>query len=179
MSQNSCSRNLDANERSARDPLYTKIELLPTDKALLVKQYHKAQNMLAPHFDVLRFLESHFNAIRMGNPQDQRLFCRFVDSTTSGLRKTNAHPLAREIHFRLVLLALRVLKHFYSQGSTASWKVKDQVLSAALAWFRHPPRYGVHYHWLAVSDDFTGGHSGVTGCKSKQRIECSVMLRSP
>lgn len=143
MGRNLYSRYSDANGDSARDPLYAKIELLPTDKALLIKQYHKAQNMLAPHFDVLRFLESHFNAIRMGSPQNQRLFCRFVDSTTAGLRRTNGHPLAREIHFRLVLLALRILKHFYSQGTTASWKVKDQVLSAALAWFRHPPRYGI------------------------------------
>lgn len=108
----------------------------------MLKKQKTARNTLAPHFDVLRFLESHFCAIRLGNPQDQRLFNRFVNITTVGLSKTNGHPLSREIHFRVVLFALKVLKHFESQSNVALWKAKDLILSAALSWFKHAPRYG-------------------------------------
>lgn len=133
---------LGANGHSYLDPLYAKIELLPTDKSMMLKNQQKAQDIIAPHFDVLRFLESHFCATRQGNPQDQRLFGRFVDTTTVGLLRTHGHPLAREIHFRIVLLGLKVLKHFDSQSNVGLWKAKDQILSGALSWFKHPPRYG-------------------------------------
>lgn len=129
------------NKRSHVDPLYAKIDLLPTDKDLLVKKQQKAQSILSPHFHVLQFLESHFSAIKMGNPQSQRLFCRLIGRTAVGLLETNGHPLAREIHFRIILFGLRILKHFHSQDEIASWKLKDQSLSAALSWFKHPPRY--------------------------------------
>lgn len=123
------------------DPLHTKIELLPTDKALMLKKQEKAQNTLSPHSRVLQFFESHFNAIRLGNLQDQQLFSRLVSSTVVGLSRTQGHPLAREIHFRIVLFGLRVLKHLSPQNGAESWKLKDQILSAALSWFKHPARY--------------------------------------
>lgn len=119
----------------------------------MLKKQRTAQNTLAPHFDVLRFLESHFCAIRLGNPQDQRLFGRFVDTTTVGLSKTNGHPLAREIHFRIVLFGLKVLKLFESQSNVALWKAKDLILSAALSWFKHTPRYGPSPRILGSSSD--------------------------
>lgn len=123
------------------DPLHTKIELLPTDKAMMLKKQQKAQDTLSPHSRVLQFFESHFNAIRLGNLQDQQLFCRLISSTVVGLLKTQGHPLARELHFRIVLFGLRVLKHLSPQNGSESWKLKDQVLSAALSWFKHPARY--------------------------------------
>jgi phosphatidylinositol 4-kinase len=125
------------------DPLHTKIELLPTDKALMLKKQQKAQDTLSPHSRVLQFFESHFNAIRLGNLQDQQLFCRLISSTVVALCQTQGHPLAREVHFRIVLFGLRVLKHLSPQNISASWKLKDQILSAALSWFKHPPRYGI------------------------------------
>lgn len=133
---------ISTNGSSYLDPLYSKIELLPTDKALLLEKQQSAQHILAPHFDVLRFLESHFSAIRLGNPQNQRLFARFVEKTTVGLLKAHAHPLAREIHFRITLFGLKILKHLDPQSNATSlWKVNDDILSAALNWFKHPPRY--------------------------------------
>ncbi|BCR87686.1 1-phosphatidylinositol 4-kinase STT4 [Aspergillus chevalieri] len=123
------------------DPLYAKIELLPTDKELLLKKQQKAQNILSPHSHVLQFFESHFSAVRLGKPQSRRLFCRLIGTTTVGLLETHGHPLAREIHFRITLFGLKVLKHFNSQDQVASWKLKDQILSAALSWFKHPPRW--------------------------------------
>ncbi|KAJ5780857.1 Phosphatidylinositol Kinase [Penicillium paradoxum] len=123
------------------DPLHTRIELLPTDKDLMLRMQQKAQDTVSPHLRVLHFFESHFNAIRLGNLQDQQLFCRLISSTVVGLSKSQGHPLAREIHFRIVLLGLRVLRHLSPRNSGASWKLKDQILSAALSWFRHPPRW--------------------------------------
>ena len=112
----------------------------------MLEKQQRAQNILSPHLRVLQFFESHFNAIRLGNLQDQQLFCRLVSSTVVGLSKTSGHPLAREIHFRLVLFGLRVLMHLSPRNSAASWKLKDQILSAALTWFKHPPMYV----WTAI-----------------------------
>ncbi|KAJ5664754.1 hypothetical protein N7462_011567 [Penicillium macrosclerotiorum] len=123
------------------DPLQTKIELLPTDKALMLQGQQKAQNTLSPHLRILQFFESHFSAIRLGNLQDQQLFCRLISSTLVALSKTRGHPLAREIHFRIVLFGLRILKHLSPRNAAASWKLKDQILSAALSWFKHTPRW--------------------------------------
>lgn len=134
-------RTLGINGNSYVDPLYAKIELLPTDKELLLKKQQKAQSILSPHSHVLKFFESHFSAVRLGKPQSRRLFCRLIGRTTVGLLETHGHPLAREIHFSIILFGLKVLKHSHSQDQVSSWKLKDQILSAALSWFKHPPRY--------------------------------------
>lgn len=123
------------------DPMYAKIELLPTDKALILSKQQEAQRRLAPHLRILKFFESRFNAIRLGNAQNQRLFRRLVDRTITGLAQSSGHPLARELHFRIVLFALDVLGHSSSVDTPCLWKLKDQILSGALCWFRHAPRY--------------------------------------
>ncbi|KAI2785842.1 hypothetical protein POX_h09604 [Penicillium oxalicum] len=123
------------------DPLQTKIELLPSDKAAMLRKQQIAQDTLSPHLRVLQFFESHFSAVRLGNLQDHQLFCRMISNTLVALTKTTGHPLAREIHFRLVLFGLRILQNMTPRNSTASWKLKDQILSAALSWFKHAPRW--------------------------------------
>ncbi|RAL06281.1 1-phosphatidylinositol 4-kinase STT4 [Aspergillus ibericus CBS 121593] len=123
------------------DPMFTRIELLPTDKALMVKNQQKAQSALTPHFQILQFFESHFAAVRLGNSQIQSLFCRLVDKTTVGFLQASCHPLARELHFRIVLFGLKVLKNSRLPDQNLVWKLKDQILSAALTWFQHPPRW--------------------------------------
>lgn len=121
--------------------MHAKIELLPTDKALMLKNQQDAQNTLSPHMRVLQFFESHFNAVRLGNLQDQQLFCRLVSGTVVALAKTQSHPLAREIHFRIVVFALKILQTMSPRNGPATWKLKDQILTAALSWFKHTPRY--------------------------------------
>ncbi|KAL4781156.1 hypothetical protein BJX76DRAFT_22776 [Aspergillus varians] len=123
------------------DPMYAKIELLPTNKDLMLQQQKLAQNILAPHLQIIQFFESHFTAVRLGNAQTQRLFCRFIDRTTVGLLHASNHPLARELHFRIVFFCLRVLRHCVSLDNVALWRLKHQTLSAALSWFSHPPRW--------------------------------------
>lgn len=128
------------------DPLQTKIELLPTDKASMLRKQQDAQDTLSPHLRVLQFFESHFSAVRLGNLQDQQLFCRLISNTLVALIKTKCHPLAREIHFRIVLFGLRILQHLSPRNGAATWKLKDQILSAALSWFKHAPRYALIFY---------------------------------
>ncbi|KAL3463767.1 hypothetical protein BJX64DRAFT_256130 [Aspergillus heterothallicus] len=123
------------------DPMYAKIELLPTDKDLMLQQQKLAQNILAPHLKIIQFFESHYNAVRLGNFQTQRLFCRFVDRTAVGLLLANNHPLARELHFRIVSFCLGILRHCTSLDNVTLWRLKQQVISAALSWFTEAPRW--------------------------------------
>lgn len=122
------------------DPMYAKIELLPTDKRLMLVKQRRAQNMLLPHSHVLQFFESHFSAVRLDNVQNQRLFYRLISSTAVGLTRSSSHPLAREIHFRIILFGLKILQQCTLQTEFSSWKLKDQLLSAALTWFKNAPR---------------------------------------
>lgn len=170
---------LGTNSNSYVDPLYAKIELLPTDKELLLKKQQKAQNILSPHSHVLQFFESHFSAVRLGKPQSRRLFCRLIGRTTVGLLETHGHPLAREIHFRIILFGLKVLKHFNSQDQVAPWKLKDQILSAALSWFKYPPRYVIiplGPEGTLLIHGIPGGHLVVIDCSSRPRTRYSMML---
>ena len=121
--------------------MYTKIELLPSDKGSLLRKQRIAEATLGPHGHVLQFFESHFSAVRLDNVQNQRLFYRFIGNTAVGLLGTSGHPLARETHFRIILLGLKVLRQCTVQEGFSLWKLKDQLLSAALSWFSHPPRY--------------------------------------
>lgn len=129
-----------SNFNSHPDPFFTTMEFLPSDKAATLKRQRVAQNILAPHFRILQFFESHFNAIRLGSVHTQKVFGRLVSTTLVGLTNTNGHPLAREIHFHVILFGLRVLQFSTSQSNAAVWKLKDQILSSALSWFKHPPR---------------------------------------
>ncbi|EEH47921.2 1-phosphatidylinositol 4-kinase STT4 [Paracoccidioides brasiliensis Pb18] len=125
------------------DPFMLKTEFSPSDKSIILKRQNKAQNIISPHFRILQFFESHFNATRQGSVHIERIFSRLVSATLVGLQSTNAHPLAREIHFHVVLFGLKVLRYCTSQTKVALWKLKDQILSAALTWFSHPPRWSL------------------------------------
>ncbi|OKL61261.1 hypothetical protein UA08_03926 [Talaromyces atroroseus] len=123
------------------DPFFTTIELLPSDKTALLRQQHLAQDVLSPHLRILQFFESHFNATRIASPNLQRIFSRMISRTLAGLQHTNGHPLSREVHFHIILLGLRIIQHSTTQSRAYKWKLKDLLLSAALSWFRHPPRW--------------------------------------
>lgn len=126
--------------RSHPDPFFTAIELLPSDKTALLREQQRAQDVLSPHLRILQFFESHFSAIRLASSHLQRIFLRAISRTLIALQYTNGHPLSREVHFHIVLLGLRILQYSTTQSRPYKWKLKDQILSAALSWFRHPPR---------------------------------------
>lgn len=139
-----CPRRIDEWELidySHPDPFYTAIQLLPSDKAALLRKQQRAQDILSPHLRILQFFESHFNAIRLASPHLQRIFTRAINRTLIALQHTQGHPLSREVHFHIVLLGLRILQYSTTQSRIFKWKLKDLILSAALSWFRHPPRF--------------------------------------
>lgn len=63
-----------------------------------------------------------------------------IHGTLVGLKHTSSHPLAREVHFHIILLALKIIQYSTVQSDRYKWKLKDLTLSAALGWFRFPPR---------------------------------------
>lgn len=165
------------------DPMYSKIELLPSDKALLLQKQRAAQDMILPHSHVLQFFESHFSAVRLDNIQNQRLFYRLIRNTTTGLMGTRGHPLAREIHFRVVLFGLKVLRQCTFQTEFSLWKLKDQILSAGLSWFKHSPRwsYGSNRLQIKAEDKILGDVSSaladIANIGSHDRGQCKSIQR--
>lgn len=123
------------------DPFYIKEEFAPSDKTALMKKQHAAHNQIAPHLRILQFLSSHFNAGRLGSPNTQRIFHKLMIATLEGLKTSAGHPLAREFHFQVILFGLNILRHGTSINQAARWRLKDMILSAALSWFSHPPRW--------------------------------------
>ena len=123
------------------DPFFIKEEFAPSEKTVLVKKQQAAHNLIAPHLRILQFLSSHFNAGRLGSPNSQRIFLKLIFATLEGLKSSAGHPLAREFHFQAILFGLNILRHGSSIDSAARWTLKDTILSAALSWFSHPPRW--------------------------------------
>ena len=57
------------------------------------------------------------------------------------MKDTVSQPLAREVHFHILLLALKVLRFSTHLDSAVRWRLKDATLSAGLAWFANSPRW--------------------------------------
>ena len=123
------------------DPFYIKEEFAPSNKSVLLKRQQAAHNLIAPHLRILQFLTSHFNANRLGSPDLRRIFQRLIRKTLPGLKHASKHPLAREFYFQVILFAIRILTYSGDLGDAAKWRLKDSILSSALAWFSRPPRY--------------------------------------
>jgi len=132
-------RSTIANTLRHPDPFYIKEEFAPSDKAALSKRQQIAHNLLAPHMRLLQFLGSHFNATRLGSPHTEKTYTRLLDVTLEGLKKSTGHPLAREIRFQIILFALNVLRHSTALNMASIYRLKDQLLSAALSWFAFAP----------------------------------------
>lgn len=123
------------------DPFYLKEEFAPSDKETLLALQREAQDIISPHLRVLQFFESHYNATRLGSPHTQKTFLRLITATLIGLKHSTGHPLVREFHFHVVLFGLKVLRYSNLRNGVTAWKFKDEILTAALSWFGHPPRW--------------------------------------
>ena len=176
-----------SNRLRHHDPFYIKEEFAPSEKAGLAKLQQAAHDMIAPHLRLLQFLNSHFHATRLGSPHSQRTFYRIIVTTLKGLRVSSAHPLAREFYFQAVLFGLNIFRHCAGLSPTARWKLKDTILSAALSWFSHPPRWSYGGNRLqikaevrlisdvesaldAVSSAFAKANTGLLSLASKQDL---------
>lgn len=121
------------------DPFFIRKEYAPSDKDTLQKKQQHAQNLLAPHSRLLQFLASHFNATRLCSPHTQKTFVRLLQSTLNGLMHATGHPLSRELRFNIVMLSLKVLRHGTVLTAAGQYRLKSQMLSAALTWFSFAP----------------------------------------
>ncbi|KIX00291.1 uncharacterized protein Z518_10430 [Rhinocladiella mackenziei CBS 650.93] len=123
------------------DPFYVKEEFAPSDRIAIHRQAQTAHNTISPHFRLIQFFESHFNAIRLGSVNTQRTFVRMLERTLRGFLQIKGHPLLREIQFHLVLFALQVVKFSTCLSKLCTWKLKDLILSVGLQWFAKPPAW--------------------------------------
>jgi phosphatidylinositol 4-kinase len=121
------------------DPFYVKEEFAPTNWEAISKRRQVVHNLIAPHLRLTHYLSSHFNSSRLTAPSVERVYARLMRVTATTMKNTVSHPLARDVHFHIVLLALDFLKLSTRMDSTTQWRLKDAILSAGLAWFATPP----------------------------------------
>ncbi|KAF2645449.1 hypothetical protein P280DRAFT_513356 [Massarina eburnea CBS 473.64] len=123
------------------DPFYGKQEFAPTDKESLSKRQQYIYNLIAPHYRLLQFLSSHFNATRLGNPDVELVYSRMMHITLDALSLGCPQPLAREAYFHIVLLGLRIVRHCITLPNAIKWRLLDRVLTVGLAWFAKAPEW--------------------------------------
>lgn len=132
------------------DAFDVKMEYAPSDKEQHNLEQQTALDLLLPHLHLIQLLSSHYHANRHGNPHIQKIFLRLVRIALQGLKTATGHPLAREARFQLVLLALQVLRYSTGMTERQQVKLKDIILSAALSWFKFPPRWSFGGNRLQV-----------------------------
>ncbi|EQL00905.1 phosphatidylinositol 3-kinase 3 [Ophiocordyceps sinensis CO18] len=123
------------------DPFFQREEFAPSELETLAKRRQSVHDMLSPHTRLLQFFSSHLNATRLGSGDTQRVFLRMLDLTVNAIKDSTSHPMARELHFQVVLFGLKVLRTNTTIGATAQWRLKEKILSAGLSWFRNSPRW--------------------------------------
>lgn len=116
------------------------MEFAPSDRDLIQKRQQFAIDLLAPHLRLVQFLSSHYNATRLSSPYIQRIYQRLINITLTALIDVRSHPLAREVHFHIILLGLKVIRFSTDLDTELLWRFKDRLLSAAVAWFATTPK---------------------------------------
>ena len=123
------------------DPFYVKEEFAPSNWDALSRRQQLTNNLIAPHLRLTHLLASHFSASRLIAPSVEHVYGRLMHITMLSMKHTASQPLAREAHFQIVLLALRVLRYSTHMDAPGRWRLKDLILSAGLAWFTMPPMW--------------------------------------
>ncbi|KAK1092782.1 Phosphatidylinositol 4-kinase stt4 [Friedmanniomyces endolithicus] len=124
-----------------QDPFYVKEEFAPSKWPAIIKRQQLAHNLLAPHLRLTQWLSSHFSASHLTSPSVERVYGRLMRTTLFAMKHAVSQPLAREVHFHIILLALKVLLESTRADAVTQWHLKDAIISAGLAWFAMPPRW--------------------------------------
>lgn len=135
------------------DPFFVKEEFAPSNNEALIKRRQVVHNLLAPHTLLVQFFSSHFNSTRLGSPDTQRIFLRLLNLTLSAMKSSVSHPLARELRLRIILFSLRVLRVSNGLGNSIHWRLKDQILSAGLSWFKFFPKWSFGSNMLQIKTE--------------------------
>ncbi|KAK3047196.1 Phosphatidylinositol 4-kinase stt4 [Extremus antarcticus] len=123
------------------DPFFVREEFAPSKWDVISRRQQATNSLIGPHLRITHVLASHFSASRLLAPSVEHVYGRLMRITMLAMKDTVNQPLAREVHFQIVLLALKVLRYSTHMGSAARWRLKDAILSAGLAWFTTPPRW--------------------------------------
>ncbi|SMY25819.1 unnamed protein product [Zymoseptoria tritici ST99CH_1A5] len=123
------------------DPFYVKEEFAPSNWDAIKRREQATHNLISPHLRLTHFLSSHFSASRLTSPSVERIYNRLMRITLLSMKHAVSQPLAREVHFHIVLLALKVLKYSTHISSASQWRLKDAILSGGLSWFATAPKY--------------------------------------
>lgn len=124
-----------------QDPFFIKEEFAPSKWEAITKRQSLVHDLIAPHLRLSQSLSSHFSGSRLLSRAVERVYSRLMRVTLFAMRHAVSHPLAREVHFHIVLLALRILRFSTSLRPAAQWRLKDAALSASLSWFAVAPRW--------------------------------------
>lgn len=116
------------------------MEFAPSDHESLQRQQKHVHAIIAPLVCIVDFLTSHYNATRLCTSASNRIFYRFARVTLRAMPRAASHPLARELHFRIVLLCTQILLHATGLSQAAQARLKSHILSVALAWFSQPAK---------------------------------------
>ena len=159
------------------DPFYIKEEFAPSDRDAIVKRQQATQNLIAPHFRLIQFLCSHFNATRLCSPHIERTYYRLIHATLGSIHCIMGSPLVRENYFYIILLGLQMLRYGTNSSVALRWRLKDRILSSGLAWFSLPQRYP--YPLFACRSKLTlvDGPLEVINFRSRQRSAFSPTSR--
>ncbi|TKA75192.1 hypothetical protein B0A55_05179 [Friedmanniomyces simplex] len=124
-----------------QDPFYVKEEFAPSKWPAISKRQQLAHNLIAPHLRLTQWLSSHFSASHLTSPSVERVYARLMRTTLFAMKHAVSQPLAREVHFHIILLALKVLLYSTRLDAVTQWHLKDAIISAGLAWFARAPRW--------------------------------------
>lgn len=116
------------------------MEYAPSDMDHIHKLQHRVHDRLAPHLLILQFMSSHYMAQRLNGSYMEFQSLLLLRSSLMQLENTPSHPLARELHFNIILFALKALRYSNNISPEEQRLFKDEILTAALAWFRNPSR---------------------------------------
>jgi len=132
------------------DPFYIKEEFAPSKWETISKRQQVVHGLIDPHLRLTHYLSSHFSSSRLTSSSVERVYSRLMRITMLAMKHTVTQPLAREVHFHVVLLGLKVLKYCTTLDQPAKWRLKDAALSAGLAWFVRPPCWSFGSNRLQV-----------------------------
>ncbi|KAL9052544.1 MAG: hypothetical protein Q9162_005348 [Coniocarpon cinnabarinum] len=123
------------------DPFFVRMDYAPSDYNFIRKQQQRVHDRLTPHFLILQFISSHYMAERLNGLFMETQALSMMQGSLDTLVDTVSHPLARELHFSIILFSLKVLRYSGELSPEAQRLFKDKILSAALAWFRNEARW--------------------------------------
>ena len=123
------------------DPFFVRMEYAPSDYDFIRKQQQRVHDKLTPHFLILLLISSHYMAERLNGNFIESQAMSMMETSLPVLADTASHPLARELHFNIILFSLKILRYGSHLSPESQRSFKDKILSAALAWFRNEPRY--------------------------------------